>query len=98
MRKFRSNEGALTMGWTYACGSDVVFEVAGAVETPTAAASMCKKGGTLCITGICAADQMAVRHSTARRAGLTIKMVRRMKHTYPRCIDIADKVRDRCYS
>ena len=27
-----------------------------------------------------------------RRAGLTIKMVRRMKHTYPRCIDIAEKV------
>ena len=39
----------------FAYCSDVVFEVAGAVETPTAAASMCKKGGTLCITGICAA-------------------------------------------
>ena len=96
-------------------GCDVVFEVAGAVDTPTAAASMCKKGGTLCVVGICAADsvsttacrravlagmrlqidggvfQMSVRHSTARRAGLTIKMVRRMKHTYPRCIAIAEK-------
>ena len=40
-------------------GCDVVFEVAGAVDTPTAAASMCKKGGTLCVVGICAADSVS---------------------------------------
>ena len=56
-------------------GCDVVFEVAGAVDTPTAAASMCKKGGTLCVVGICAADSVS---TTARRravlAGMRLRM------------------------
>ena len=29
--------------------------------------------------------------STARRKGLTIKLVRRMKHTYPRAIELVSK-------
>ena len=49
-------------------GCDVVFEVAGAVDTPTAAASMCKKGGTLCVVGICAADSVST--TACRRAVL----------------------------
>ncbi|HET6845260.1 MAG TPA: hypothetical protein VFH29_00415, partial [Anaerolineales bacterium] len=33
-------------------------------------------------------DRSSFTASTARRKGLTIKMVRRMKHTYPRSIEL----------
>ncbi len=38
------------------------------------------------VAGIPAEDEMAFSASNARRKGLTIKLVRRMKHTYPRAI------------
>ena len=34
---------------------------------------------------------MQLTHHVARRKGLTIKMARRMKHTYPRAISLAAK-------
>jgi L-iditol 2-dehydrogenase len=67
-------------------GVDVAFEVAGenaAVQTAIAAA---KPGGCVLLVGIPAADQTTFTASTARRKGLTIKLVRRMKNTYPRAI------------
>lgn len=70
-------------------GVDVAFEVAGdhgAVET---AVETCKPGGTVIICGIPSDDRTSFRASTARRKGLTIKIVRRMKHTYPRAIKLA---------
>jgi L-iditol 2-dehydrogenase len=65
---------------------DAVFEAAGAPETPQQAAAAVRIGGKVLVAGIPADDTMTFKASTVRRKGLTIKMVRRMKHTYPRAI------------
>jgi L-iditol 2-dehydrogenase len=67
-------------------GVDVAFEAAGAPETPDQAAALARPGGKVVIAGIPSTDSMVLTASTARRKGLTIKLVRRMKHTYPRAI------------
>lgn len=69
-------------------GVDVAFEVAGdqgAVATAFAAAA---PGGRVILVGIPADDQTSFTASVARRKGLTIKLVRRMKNTYPRSIEL----------
>ena len=71
-------------------GVDVAFEVAGenqAVETAIAAA---KPGGRVILVGIPSQDWTAFTASTARRKGLTIKLSRRMKFTYPRAIQLVE--------
>jgi L-iditol 2-dehydrogenase len=67
-------------------GVDVAFEAAGATETPDEAAAVTRPGGKVIVAGIPADNVMTMTASTARRKGLTIKLVRRMKHTYPRAI------------
>ncbi len=72
-------------------GVDVAFEVAGvqdAIDTSIAAAF---PGGKVILVGIPDDDRSSFSASTARRKGLTIKLVRRMKHTYPRAIALAAK-------
>ena len=72
--------------WTPGQEVDVAFEVAGenaAVETAVAAV---KPGGRVILAGIPADDRTSFPASVARRKGLTIKLVRRMKFTYPRAI------------
>ena len=46
-------------------------------------------GGRLVLVGIPPDDKLQLQHSVARRKGLTIMMSRRMKHTYPRAIQLA---------
>ena len=70
-------------------GADVVFEAAWADHTVQLAAEMTRLGGRLVLVGIPGDDRLVMQHSTARRKGLTIMMVRRMKHTYPRAIQLA---------
>ena len=41
------------------------------------------------LVGIPGDDRLQLSHGTARRKGLTIRMARRMKHTYPRAIALA---------
>jgi L-iditol 2-dehydrogenase len=67
-------------------GVDVAFEAAGAQETPQQAAAATRIGGKVIIAGIPADDTMTMTAFTVRHKGLTIKLVRRMKHTYPRAI------------
>lgn len=67
-------------------GVDVAFEAAGAAETPQQCAEAVKPGGTVVLIGIPEDDQLRFQHGTVRRKGLTIKICRRMKHTYPRAI------------
>lgn len=71
-------------------GVDVVFEVAGeevAVETAIASAA---PGATVVLVGIPADEHTSFHAATARRKGLTIKLCRRMKHTYPRAIRLVE--------
>jgi L-iditol 2-dehydrogenase len=72
-------------------GVDVAFEAAGAPETPDQAARVTRPGGKVVVAGIPSEDAMTFTASVARRKGLTIKMVRRMKHTYPRAIALVQK-------
>jgi L-iditol 2-dehydrogenase len=67
-------------------GVDVAFEAAGAPETFDQAAGVARIGGKVIVAGIPSEDKMTFAASTTRRKGLTIKLVRRMKHTYPRAI------------
>lgn len=73
-------------------GLDVVFEAAGddgkAVETSILSA---KRGATAVLIGIPSDDQTIFSASAARRRGLTIKLVRRMKHTYPTSIQLVSQ-------
>lgn len=70
-------------------GVDVVIEAAWAGDSVRQAAEMARLGGRLVLVGIPGEDTMTLRHSVARRKGLTIMMARRMKHTYPRAIHLA---------
>src|SRR5690606_34994129 len=70
-------------------GVDVVFEAAWADESVQLAADMARIGGRVVLVGIPGDDRLQLQHSTARRKGLTLMMVRRMKHTYPRAIQLA---------
>jgi L-iditol 2-dehydrogenase len=77
---------AKIMRLTGSRGVDVAFEAAGAPETPQQAAALARPGGKVIVAGIPADDTMTLNASTVRHKGLTIKLVRRMKHTYPRAI------------
>lgn len=72
-------------------GVDVAFEAAGAAETPDQAARVVCPGGKVVVVGIPSDDTMTMNASVIRRKGLTIKVVRRMKHTYPRAIRMVQR-------
>jgi L-iditol 2-dehydrogenase len=69
-------------------GVDVAFEAAWADESVDQATDSLRLGGRLVLVGIPGDDTLTLTHSVARRKGLTMMMVRRMKHTYPRAIDL----------
>jgi L-iditol 2-dehydrogenase len=70
-------------------GVDVAFEAAGVPDTPNQAAACTRIGGKVILAGIAQGDNLTLPASTSRHRGLTIKLVRRMKHTYPRAIRLA---------
>jgi L-iditol 2-dehydrogenase len=74
-------------------GVDVAIEAAWCDESLAQAAEMLAMGGRLVVVGISGDDRMTLKHSTARRKGLSIVMVRRMKHAYPRAIGLAEQGR-----
>jgi L-iditol 2-dehydrogenase len=77
------------MAETSGRGVDVVFEAAWADASVQLAADMARIGGRVVLVGIPGDDRLQMQHSTARRKGLNLKLVRRMKHTYPRAIRLA---------
>ena len=86
-----SCESEAVLAATKGRGVDVALEIAGeneAVETAIAAA---KPGGCVVLAGIPAEDHTTFTASVARRKGLTLRLVRRMKHTYPRAIRLVEK-------
>jgi len=74
-------------------GVDVAFEVAGVQEAVDDACAAVVPGGKVILVGIPGDDRTSFIASVARRKGLTIKLVRRMKYTYPRAIDLVSKGR-----
>jgi L-iditol 2-dehydrogenase len=69
-------------------GIDAAFEAAGDQDAVEAAVSVVAPGGKVVLVGIPPDDKTSFPASVARRKGLTIKLVRRMKHTYPRAIEL----------
>lgn len=74
-------------------GVDAAIEAAWADHSVQQAADMTRPGGRVVLVGIPSDDRLAMKHSTARRKGLTIKLCRRMKHTYPRAIRLVERGR-----
>ncbi len=72
-------------------GVDVAIEVAGTVAAQEEAVLMVKRGGTVVMVGIPPEDQLVLTHHIIRRKGLTLKIARRMKHTYPRAIALVQR-------
>ena len=87
------SEEALRMageaGPAHADGLDVVFEAAGRNAAVETAVELVKPGGKVMLVGIPSDDRTAFTASVARRKGITFKLVRRMKNTYPRAIQLA---------
>jgi L-iditol 2-dehydrogenase len=69
-------------------GVDIAIEAAWADHSIQWAAEMARLGGRLVLVGIPGPDKLEMKHSTARRKGLTIRLSRRMKHVYPRAIKL----------
>lgn len=72
-------------------GVDVSFEAAGEQDAVDDAVAAVRPGGKVILAGIPDDDRTSFSASVARRKGLTIKLVRRMKHTYPRAIELVSK-------
>jgi L-iditol 2-dehydrogenase len=72
-------------------GVDIAFEAAGMQETVDESVAAVLNGGKVMLVGIPDDDRTSFSASVARRKGLTIKIVRRMKHTYPRAIELVSK-------
>ena len=66
--------------------ADIVIEAAWAGDAAQQALDLARPGGRVVFVGIPDDDHIELRHSTARRKGLTLLFARRMKHTYPRAI------------
>lgn len=84
-----NSEAELLLEATVGRGADVVIEAAWADHSVDEAMRMAAYGGRVVLVGIPPDDKAAFTHSMARRKGLTIMMARRMKHTYPRAINLA---------
>jgi L-iditol 2-dehydrogenase len=72
--------------FTAGLGVDVAFEIAGTDDAIASAVDALAPGGRLVLAGIPSAERSAFPASAARRKGLTMVMVRRMKEVYPRAI------------
>jgi len=70
-------------------GVDVVFEAAGAPDTPQQAIEIAKPGGVVVMIGICAEQPVRTDVTNARHKELVIKHSRRFCHDFPRAIALA---------
>jgi len=71
-------------------GLDVCIESAGDNQAVETAVETARPGARVILVGIPTVDQTIFRASTARRKGLTIKLCRRMKFTYPLAIQFVE--------
>jgi L-iditol 2-dehydrogenase len=86
-----SKESTAILAATKGRGVDVAFEIAGENDAVDTAVAVAKPGGCVILAGIPAQDHTSFTASVARRKGLTLRLVRRMKLTYPRAIRLVEK-------
>jgi L-iditol 2-dehydrogenase len=70
-------------------GVDVAIEAAWGDHSVGLAAELARLGGRVVLVGIPSDDRLQMKHSTARRKGLSIMVSRRMKLVYPRAMQLA---------
>ncbi len=70
-------------------GAHVVFECAGAAQTCRNMCEVAAPGGHVAVVGITDDDRLEMRHSAARRKGLTLRLVRRSLGTLRPCVELA---------
>jgi L-iditol 2-dehydrogenase len=70
---------------------DVTFEVAGTDPAVDAALALARPGARVVLAGIPDGDRTSFSASTARRKGLSLILVRRMKDVYPRAIALVER-------
>lgn len=70
---------------------DVAFECVGSDEAVSDAVNAVRPGGRVILVGIPGDDTTSFPASVARRKGLTLKLSRRMKFTYPRAIKLVER-------
>jgi L-iditol 2-dehydrogenase len=71
-------------------GVDVAFEVAGVDDAVARAMALVRPGGRVVLAGIPSSDTTTFPASLARRKGLTLVLVRRMRDGYPRAIRLVE--------
>ena len=69
-------------------GVDIAFEAAGSESATVQAVDAVRPGGTLVLVGYWKADHVTLPGIRAMRKGLTIRFVRRTKHTFPRVLEM----------
>ena len=74
-------------------GVDVAFEIAGTDAAITAAVDVVRPGGRVVLAGIPSDDVSRFPAGTARRKGLSLVMVRRMKEVYERAMALVESGR-----
>lgn len=79
------------MAATRGRGCDVGFEVADAGRSVDLTFAATRSGGRVVLVGIPPLDQTKFSHAVPRRKGLTVRFARRMKHTYPRALALAER-------
>lgn len=84
----RGQEAEQILNATGGRGVDVAFEAAGDPEAVEAAIASVKPGGKVILIGIALEDRVTFTASIARRKDLIIRVIHRMKHTYPRAIQL----------
>jgi L-iditol 2-dehydrogenase len=84
-----ADPGTMDLRELTGAGVDVAFEAAGGDEAVRVAVESVRPGGRVVLAGIPGDDAIRFQASVARRKGLTIAMVRRMNHVYPRAISLA---------
>ena len=84
----KGHESAAVIDAAGGHGVDTAFEAAGSNDAVETAFNTVRTGGVVVLAGIPPDDRTSFSASMARRKGLTIMMVRRMKHTYPRAISL----------
>jgi len=70
-------------------GVDIVFEAAGAPETPQQAIDIAVPGGVIVMIGICQEQPVKTDVTEARRKELVVRHCRRFCHDFPRAISLA---------
>jgi L-iditol 2-dehydrogenase len=70
---------------------EVAFEVAGVDDAVDTALRLARPGARVVLAGIPDGDTTTFSASLARRKGLTLVLVRRMKEMYPRAISLAER-------